>query len=181
MASAGIPAARRRMFTVVAVLVVLDIAALLFLFSPLGTTRRSAEHDYQKTRTRMRAKAEEVAPLRGIDTKLVDARQEIDTFFKDRFASKGSDIISELGKVASANRVRISQGKYDVDDTEIEGLQKVRIEASLDGDYVETVKFINALERDKMFFIIDSVTLGEQQAGKVRLNMRLETYLKGQG
>jgi len=83
--------------------------------------------------------------------------------------------------VASANRVRISQGKYDVDDTDIEGLQKVRIEASLDGDYVETVKFINALERDKMFFIIDSVTLGEQQAGKVRLNMRLETYLKGQG
>jgi type IV pilus assembly protein PilO len=179
MAFANIPASRRRMYGVVVALVLLDIAALLFLFSPLGTTRRSAEADYQTTRVRMRGKAEEVAPLRGIDGKLVDARQEIDAFFKDRFASQGSDIISELGKVATANRVRISQGKYDVEDTDIGGLQRVRIEAILDGNYVETVKFINALERDKMFFIIDSVTLGEQQAGKVRLNMKLETYLKG--
>ncbi|MBV9087689.1 MAG: hypothetical protein JOY79_09410 [Acidobacteriaceae bacterium] len=181
MAFATIPAARRRMYAVVVALVVLDIAALLFLFSPLGTTRKSAEREYQSTRLRLRAKADEVAPLRGMDTKLVDARQEIDGFFSDRFASQGSEIISELGKVATANRVRITQGKYDVDDTDIPGLQRVRIDASLDGDYVETVKFINALERDKLFWIIDSVTLGEQQAGKVRLNMRLETYLKGRG
>jgi type IV pilus assembly protein PilO len=176
----NLPPSHRRMYIVVAALVVLDLAALLFLFSPLGTTRRSAERDYQTTRQRLRAKADETGQYRGMDTKLVDARQEIDGFFKDRFASQGSDIISELGKVASANRVRISQGKYDVEDTDIAGLQRVRIEAILDGDYVETVKFINALERDKMFFIIDSVTLGEQQAGKVRLNMKLETYLKGQ-
>lgn len=180
MALANIPAARRRIYGVVLGLVLLDIAALLFLFSPLGTSRRSAERDYQTTRVRMHAKAAEVAPYYGMDEKLVDAKKQIDVFFDDRFVSNGSDIISELGKVATANRVRISQGKYDVDDTDIAGVRRVRIEALLDGDYVETVKFINALERDKMFFIIDAVTLGEQQAGKVRLNMRLETYLKGQ-
>ena len=179
MTFSHLPAARRRIYAVVAALVVLDIAALLFLFSPLGTTRKSAEREYQRTRQHLHAKADEISPLRGIDGKLVDARQEIDAFFNNRFASQGSEIISELGKVATANRVRISQGKYDVEDTDIPGLQRVRIDASLDGDYVETVKFINALERDKMFWIIDSVTLGEQQAGKVRLNMRLETYLKG--
>ena len=180
MAWANTPAARRRLVIVVAALAALDIACLLFLLSPLGTTRRSAEHQYEKTRQQMHAKADEVAPYRGIDKKLVEAKEEIDTFFQERFASQGSDITAELGKVATENRVRISQGKYDVDDTEIPGLRRVRIEAILDGNYVETVKFINSLERDKMFFIIDSVTLGEQQAGNVRLNLRLETYLKGQ-
>jgi type IV pilus assembly protein PilO len=39
------------------------------------------------------------------------------------------------------------------------------------------VKFINALERDKIFFVIGGVTLGEQQ-GNVRLQLKLETYLR---
>ena len=35
-----------------------------------------------------------------------------------------------------------------------------------------------ALERDKMFFLIDGVNLAEQQ-GVVRLQLKLETYLRG--
>jgi hypothetical protein len=40
------------------------------------------------------------------------------------------------------------------------------------------VKFINGLERDKMFFLIDGINLAEQQ-GNVRLQLKLETYLRG--
>jgi hypothetical protein len=39
-------------------------------------------------------------------------------------------------------------------------------------------RFINATERDEMFFIINSVTLGGEPQGPVRLNVKLETYLK---
>jgi hypothetical protein len=39
------------------------------------------------------------------------------------------------------------------------------------------VKFINALERSKLFFLIDGVTLVEQQ-GNVRLQLKVETYLR---
>jgi type IV pilus assembly protein PilO len=52
------------------------------------------------------------------------------------------------------------------------------MEITLSGDYLQEVKFINALERDKMFFLIDGITLGEQQ-GNVRLQLKLETYLRG--
>jgi hypothetical protein len=41
------------------------------------------------------------------------------------------------------------------------------------------VQFINALERDKMFFVIDGVTLNGQQSGTVNLRLRLTTYLRG--
>ena len=54
----------------------------------------------------------------------------------------------------------------------------MEIEADLGGSYTSLAKFINALERDEMFFIIDSVTLGGSPQGPVSLNMKLETYLK---
>ena len=59
------------------------------------------------------------------------------------------------------------------------GLTHVRVDANISGDYVAAVKFINAAERDKMFFIVDQVNLGEQQGGTVRLAVGLETYVKG--
>jgi hypothetical protein len=52
------------------------------------------------------------------------------------------------------------------------------MEYALEGSYTSLAKFINALERDQMFFIIDSVTLGGEPQGPVKLAMRLETYSK---
>jgi hypothetical protein len=59
----------------------------------------------------------------------------------------------------------------------------LEMHAGLDGQYVNVVKFMNAVERDKMFFIIDSVGLTgsrDQRAGvgEVRLDMKLDTYLR---
>jgi type IV pilus assembly protein PilO len=52
------------------------------------------------------------------------------------------------------------------------------MEADLSGNYIALAKFINALERDDMFFIISSVELGGEQTGPIKLQMKLETYLK---
>ena len=72
----------------------------------------------------------------------------------------------------------MGQVKYRLKDPEAIGLQGLQIEADFSGDYLQLVKFVNALERDKLFFIIDSVELGGEQAGVVKLGMKLETYLK---
>jgi type IV pilus assembly protein PilO len=58
-------------------------------------------------------------------------------------------------------------------------LTEMSIDARLAGDYRPLVQFINALERDKMFFVIDGVTLNGQQSGTVNLRLRLTTYLRG--
>jgi hypothetical protein len=52
------------------------------------------------------------------------------------------------------------------------------MDASLSGDYRPLVLFVNALERDKMFFLITGVTLTGQQSGTVGLRVRLTTYLR---
>ena len=79
--------------------------------------------------------------------------------------------------MAGDTGVHLSGVKYDEKDAPIEGLRKLIIEISLAGDYLQEVKFINALERDKMFFLLDGITLGEQQ-GNVRLQLKLETYMR---
>ena len=52
------------------------------------------------------------------------------------------------------------------------------MDAELTGDYLQLVRYINSLERDQLFFIVNSVELGGQQAGMVKLQIKLETYLR---
>jgi Tfp pilus assembly protein PilO len=116
-------------------------------------------------------------PLRGLDKKIDIAKLAQSTLYKDRFPQNYSPVAAELGALAAKNnvllsRVQYAQGKPD------EGLYEVRMDASLSGDYAPIVRFINGLERDKIFFVIDSLGLSGQQSGMVNLRMRLTTYLR---
>ena len=100
-------------------------------------------------------------------------------FYKKRFPAQDSQIVTQFGKLAAANGVIIEQAKYPVKgEAEAGKLQPVEMEADLAGNYTSLAKFINAVERDEMFFIINSVTLGGEPQGPVKLNVKLETYLK---
>jgi type IV pilus assembly protein PilO len=149
-----------------------------FLLSPLGRSRSAREAVWAEARRELQAKKSDAVPLRGMDKKLDLARQEIAAFYKDRFPAQYSAVSSELGKVAGETGVRVSQISYDPKPAEVPNLQQVIISANLDGDYLQVVKFINALERDHMFFMVDSLTLAQEQGGMVRLQVRLETYLR---
>jgi hypothetical protein len=56
-------------------------------------------------------------------------------------------------------------------------LAPLEIEAEVEGSYPQLAHFMNGLERDKMFFIVNSVTLAGEN-GPVKLAMKLETYVK---
>jgi len=170
--------ARKRLTTVAIVLAVLDVVAVGFLLSPLGRSRSARELEYAEARRELQTKMRDAVPLRGMDKKLDLARQEIADFYRERFPAQYSAISSELGKVATETGVRISQISYDPKPAEIPNLRQMVINANLDGDYLQVVKFINALERDRMFFMVTSLTLAQEQGGRVRLQVRLETYLK---
>ena len=65
---------------------------------------------------------------------------------------------------------------YKTDEAEIEGLEKKEVDADVSGDYLQVARFINALERNKLFFIVDGVQLGSEQSGGVKLQIKVETY-----
>jgi type IV pilus assembly protein PilO len=172
--------ARKRFMVVIIVLLVLDAAAVGFLVSPLGRSRTERETEYNDARRELQNKMRDAVPLRGMDKKLELAREEIAAFYRDRFPAQYSAVSSELGKVAGETGVRISQITYESKAAEGPNLQQVAINANLDGDYLQVVKFINALERDRMFFLVDSLTLAQEQGGMVRLQIKLETYLRSE-
>jgi type IV pilus assembly protein PilO len=174
---ASIRETRTKLMPVVIALVVLDLICVGYLLSPAGRSRMARQREYSKLREQLSEKQQEVLPTRGMDQKLKRASEDITVFYKTRFPAEYSDVSENLGKIAGDNNVKVSGVKYEEKDAPIEGLRRLNIEIALSGDYLQEVKFINALERDKMFFLVDGVALGEQQ-GNVRLQLKLETYLR---
>jgi type IV pilus assembly protein PilO len=126
----------------------------------------------------LQAKTHQVEPLTDLPRKVDTANRQIADFYKKRFPAQDSQIPSQLGKLALANGVTIEQVKYKVDEAEIGRLEPIEMDANLSGNYVSLAKFVNALERDDMFFIINTITLAGEQNGPIKLQMKLETYLK---
>jgi len=168
---------RRTLTPVIVILALLIVACLVYILSPAGRSRQAREREYQQLQAEVLAKRKDVLPTRGMDGKLKQASTDIGDFYEKRFPAEYSTVTEELGKVAGETGVHLTAVKYDDKDAIIEGLHKLNIEITLSGDYLQEVKFINALERDKIFFLIDGVALGEQQ-GNVRLQLKLETYLR---
>jgi hypothetical protein len=174
---ASIRDTRKKLMPVVIALALLDLACVGYLFSPAGSTRRARKLELQQLTQQLVAKQKEVLPTRGMDGKLKQASKDITGFYDTRFPAEYSAVSEELGKVASDTGIHLSGVKYEQKDAPIEGLQKLNVEVTLAGDYLQEVKFINGLERDKMFFVIDGIALAEQQ-GNVRLQLKMETYLR---
>ncbi len=157
-------------------LLCLVLAGLLVFMSGSAArqaeTFRSLHSEVQNSRTAM------VLP-QTVEDRVKEAREQISHFYEDRFPSTASSIFEQLGKLANENHVLLSQAAYKTQDSDLPGIRLMTITANLGGNYEQTMKFINSLERDKMFFIVNSVNLAGQNGGNVRLNISMETYMKG--
>ena len=169
---------RRKLKVAIGAMLAADLIAAAVLFSPLVGSADSRRLQINELKAELTMKTRDVMPLRHIDQKLVLAKGQIGGFYKDRFAAKDSDLANELGKLAAENGIHIQQARYKQEDAETSGIVPVEIEGSFAGDYLQLVRFINSLERDQLFFIVDSVELGSEHGGVVQLQMKLETYLK---
>lgn len=166
---------RKRLTVVLAALLATDLVCAIVLLSPLG---RSRQADIAALQTQLRLKAKEVQPLRGLDKKVVVAKQQIADFYRDRLPSNYSSIDAEMGKLADETGTNMAQVKFHLEDEEGGGLQPLTIDSLLSGDYLHIVKFINALERDKMLFIVNSIVLGDAKGGTVKLQLKMQTYMR---
>ncbi len=120
-------------------------------------------------------------PLEGLDDKLLKATKDADSFSKRRLPFAYSQVAAELGALTKKQGVKLTRVQY-ADGPVMAGtpgeLIEARMDASLSGDYRPLVLFLNGLERDKMFFMIQGLTLTGQQSGMVGLRLRLTSYLR---
>ena len=168
--------ARKNLFIATAILLVIDVIATVLLLTPLAGRESLRQDEMQQLWANL--KSRQSAPWRGIDKKIPEAKKEIASFYQDRIPSGYSAISTNLDQLAAQTGVRVSSEKYKQGDTDIHNLQQVEVDADVSGDYLQLVKFINAVERNKLFFIVQDLELGGEQNGVVRLTIKLQTFLR---
>jgi type IV pilus assembly protein PilO len=169
---------RKNLKTALVVLGAVDLVLAVLYFSPVVGSAESRRMELNQLQAELTTKTHQVAPLKDLPHKVGMAREQISDFYKRRFPAQNSQILTEVGKLASANSVRIERGTYKPGDSIVVGLQPVEMDFDFAGNYTSLAHFINAMERDDMFFIISKVTLGGDPQGPVKLAVKLETYLK---
>lgn len=170
-------------FAGVAALVVLDLyllAHLLFVWQALGASGQEA---IAQQRTMLTAAHIAAKPLDGIDAKLATSTEGADAFYQHRLPYATSQVAAELGAVTTREQVRLGRVQYAYLPvlSGKDALTQVSMDASVSGDYRPVVGLVNAIERDRMFFVITGITLTGQQTGQVNLRLRLVTYLRAPG
>jgi type IV pilus assembly protein PilO len=169
---------RKNLKKALAIIAGVDLLAAIVYFSPLVGSAESRREELNRLQTELNTKTRQVAPLKDLPHKVELASHQIADFYKKRFPAQDSEIVDRFDKLAAINGVTIAQAQYKRQDEGPGHLRPVEIQADLAGNYTSLAHFINALERDQMFFIIDGVTLGGEPQGPVKLSMKLEAYLK---
>jgi type IV pilus assembly protein PilO len=167
-------------FAGVAALAVLNlylIGHLFFVWQAMNAANLDA---LDAQRNQLRAAEIAAKPLRGLDSKLVDSTKDADRFYIDRLPYADSQLLAELGALTKKAGVHLSRVQYPQNEVlaGANALTEVHMDASISGDYRPVVQFINSVERDRMFFVINGINLTGQQTGQVNLRIRLTTYLR---
>lgn len=180
---ADVRVARRYAWRLLALLVLVDVAALLVLLSPVRSSSAARQQQLSQLWAELQDKTREAVPLRGIDKKVEQAQSEIQQFYATRFLDSFANVSAELGAVAKDNGVQLTTATYGTEETDLPDLRRVWIKAGISGDYPREVRFINALERSKTFFLVDSVSLSESTGKTAAVNLQIgaETYLRTAG
>jgi len=139
--------------------------------------RSSSSDAFASKQVELKAMEIQTAPLRGLDKRVAETRDQIKTFYTDRIPANYSSFASRISELQIKSGVRMTrinytQGKPGPDLTEIFA------DASITGDYAQIMHFANSLERDKIFFVVKQMALTGQQGGLVNLRLQVSTSMR---
>ena len=119
----------------------------------------------------------QTAPLRGLDKRVDQSRDQMKGFYAKRIPANYSSIAARIGELEVKSGVRLSRLQYSQGATSGD-LTEISMDSGISGEYPQIMRFINLLERDQTFFVIRTMALTGQQGGLVNLRLRLSTWLR---
>lgn len=142
-----------------------------------SATHGSATETLAADQVQLKALERQTAPLRGLDQRVAQSREQMQKFYTKRIPANYSLIASRIGDLevksgARLSRVLYAQGAASGDLTEIS------MDAGISGEYPQIMRFVNGLERDQTFFVVRAMALTGQQGGQVNLRLRVSTWLR---
>ena len=128
-------------------LIVLVVLATRFALDWAAISSSSADALSGK-QVELKALDMQTAPLRGLDKRVVESREQIKQFYADRIPAYFSSYASRIGELQVKSGVRMSRLQYTQGKPGPE-LTEIFLDASITGDYPQIMHFVNSLERDK--------------------------------
>ncbi len=119
----------------------------------------------------------QTAPLRGMDKRVAQSREQIKEFYAKRIPANYSSIASRVGELQVKAGVRLSRVQY-TQGKPGSRLTEISMDAGISGAYPQIMRFVNALERDQTFFVVRAMSLTGQQGGLVNLRLRFSTWMR---
>ncbi len=179
---------RTQLILAVGVLLLLDAGAGVLLLSPAGRSRTARMQEYERLRVEKHTRAEATIPAQGMDQKITAAREEEAKFNSERLAQRYSTMSEQLAAIAKEAGVGVSNVKYDSRDesggertgkeTIPPGYDSIGITIQIHGSYEEDMRFINAVERQKLMLLIDAVSFEGMKENQLTVSVHLSTFLR---
>jgi type IV pilus assembly protein PilO len=160
-----------------AVLIVIVIGLAVRLGMDWTATHGSTTDALEDDQVRLKALELQTAPLRGLDGRVVESREQMKQFYARRIPANYSTIASRIGELQVRSGVRLSRVLY-TQGAPSGDLTEISMDAGISGDYPQIMRFVNGLERDQTFFVIRAMALTGQQGGMVNLRLRVSTWMR---
>ncbi|KAA6463382.1 hypothetical protein DYQ86_08775 [Acidobacteria bacterium AB60] len=120
---------------------------------------------------------QDTVPLRGLDRRVADTRSRIQSFYDERIPASYSLLATRIAELETKSGVQLSHLSYSQGAPGVD-LTEISMDASISGEYPQMMRFINGLERDKIFFVIRAMQLNGQQGGQANLRLKVSTWLR---
>jgi hypothetical protein len=182
----------QRDFTVRKRLILAGLAALVtadFAMAAYGWRLSSAPHtpkqQLAQERTQLELLRADIRRAQNIREKMPSTQVDCDKFEHGlRTPSNGySAITAEMGVVASKASLRIDDLTFKQKPIPNRGMEVVDMDATVTGDYVSVVRFLNSLQRSENLYEVDGLSLTEDSQnhtanGPIRVVVHMKTYFR---
>ena len=182
------PFQKRLIIAGLAVLLLVD-AAFAYYSIKLSGSRRNPQQVLAAEKTQVELLRADVKRAAEIQKKIPDYVKAFDKYEGDLpLENNGNSVISEeLSSVAKTTHVLIEDQRFRQKDVPGRDLQEIELDATVSGDYPSIVRFLNALQRSKNTYIVDSLGLesGSTSQGAaplapagLKVNLHLRTFFR---
>jgi Tfp pilus assembly protein PilO len=175
---------KRALIIPVAVGVLLNIAAYLFVVRPLALKSAGVADRAIAARQALAVAERDLAAARALVTGTSRADEELATFYEqvlpaDQNSARRLTYLT-VYHLARKMNVKFLDRKYEVEPPKRDARTgRLKIRTELQGDYENLRQFIYALESAPEFVIIDDVTLSQNDAAKpLTLTIELSSYYR---
>jgi Tfp pilus assembly protein PilO len=142
-----------------------------------SATHGNANDEIAGKQVQLKALDMQTAPLRGLEKRVDQSRNQMATFYKKRIPANYSSFATRIGDLQVKSGVRLSRLLYSQGASSGD-LTEISLDAGISGDYPQIMRFINGLERDQNFFVVRAMSLTGQQGGTVNLHLRVSTWMR---